>query len=185
MFSRWLAMTCKLGLYCVFFIAALAAFSASGNAQQTAAPESPASTSSPASANETTGLAKPASKPASSANWHAFDSSYYKRKWGVEIIGVRLVSSKGMLRFDYRMLDAEKAKTLNDKKFNPYLVDEVSGAKLGVPEMDKVGKLRQSSEPENGQIYWMVFGNPSQLVKLGNRVDVVIGDFRASGIVVE
>jgi hypothetical protein len=61
----------------------------------------------------------------------------------------------------------------------------VSGAKLGVPEMDKVGKLRQSSEPENGLIYWMVFGNPSQLVKAGNRVDVVIGDFRANGIVVE
>ena len=179
-------MTCKLGLYCGFPIAALLIFSASGNSQQNPAqPESPASTSTPVSTNAAAAPVKATSKPASSANWHAFDSTYYKRKWGVEIIGVRLVSSRGMLRFDYRVLDAAKAKTLNDKKFNPYLVDEVTGSKLGVPEMDKVGKLRQSSEPENGQIYWMVFGNPSQLVKAGNRVDVVIGDFRVEGIVVE
>jgi hypothetical protein len=186
MYSSWLAITYKFGLYWGFPIAVLLIFSASGNAQQNPAqPESPVSTSTPASANVAAAPVKPASKPSSSANWHAIDSTYYKRKWGVEIIGVRLVSSKGMLRFDYRVLDAEKAKTLNDKKFNPYLVDEVSGAKLGVPEMDKVGKLRQSSEPENGLIYWMVFGNPSQLVKAGNRVDLVIGDFRANGIVVE
>jgi hypothetical protein len=166
-------------------MATLLMFSTSGSAQKDiAAPENHVgSTSAPAVTASTSG--KTTAAPASSANWHAFDSSYYKRKWGVEIIGVRLVSSKGMLRFDYRVLDAEKAKTLNDKKFNPFLVDEVSGAKLGVPEMDKVGKLRQSSEPGNGLVYWMVFGNPSKLVKAGNRVDVVIGDFRANGIVVE
>jgi len=185
MHSRWFAKGRQVGLYGGFCIATLLMFSASGSAQQdSAAPENHVgSTSAPAVTASTS--SKTDSGPASSANWHAFDSTYYKRKWGVEIIGVRLVSSKGMLRFDYCVLDAEKAKTLNDKKFNPYLVDEVSGAKLGVPEMDKVGKLRQSSEPGNGQIYWMVFGNPSQLVKAGNRVDVVIGDFRAKGIVVE
>jgi hypothetical protein len=90
-----------------------------------------------------------------------------------------------MLRFSYRVLDPERAKPLNDKRWNPYLVDEATGAKLGVPEMDKVGKLRQTGPTEMGRIYWMVFGNPGLLVKHGNRVDVVIGDFRADGIVVE
>jgi hypothetical protein len=51
--------------------------------------------------------------------------------------------------------------------------------------MEKVGKLRQTGPAAEGRVYWMVFGNPSQLVKRGNRVDVVIGDFRAEGIVVE
>jgi hypothetical protein len=150
--------------------------------EESAKPGSSASGASPAPAQPSP---KSPSSPASAANWHALDASYYKRRWGVEIIGVRLVSSKSMLRFNYRVLDSDKAKTLNDKRWNPYLVDEATGAKLGIPEMDKVGKLRQSSEPENGQIYWMVFGNPSKLVKAGNRVDVVIGDFRAEGIVVE
>ena len=184
MHSHWFPKSRRVGLYGGLCMATLLMFSTSGSAQQNpATPENHVGSTSATVATASTG--KTDSGPASSANWHAFDSTYYKRKWGVEIIGVRLVSSKGMLRFDYRVLDAEKAKTLNDKKFNPYLVDEVSGAKLGVPEMDKVGKLRQSSEPENGLIYWMVFGNPSQLVKAGNRVDVVIGDFRAKGIVVE
>jgi hypothetical protein len=123
--------------------------------------------------------------PASGATWHGTQSSYYKRKWGVDVVGVRLVSSGAMLRFTYRIMDAEKAKSLNDKRWNPYLIDEASGAKLGVPEMDKVGKLRQTGPAEEGRVYWMVFGNPGQLVKHGSRVDVVIGDFRASGIVVE
>jgi hypothetical protein len=184
MHSYWFSKSRRIGLYGGLCMATLLMFSTSGSAQQNPATrENHVGSTSATVATASTG--KTDSGPASSANWHAFDSTYYKRKWGVEIIGVRLVSSKGMLRFDYRVLDAEKAKTLNDKKFNPYLVDEVSGAKLGVPEMDKVGKLRQSSEPENGLIYWMVFGNPSQLVKAGNRVDVVIGDFRAKGIVVE
>jgi hypothetical protein len=123
--------------------------------------------------------------PASAANWHGMQASYYKRKWGVDIVGVRIVASGAMLRFTYRIMDAEKAKSLNDKRWNPYLIDEASGAKLGVPEMDKVGKLRQTGPAQEGRIYWMVFGNPGQLVKHGNRVDVVIGNFRADGIVVK
>ena len=129
--------------------------------------------------------AKSAEAPASAANWHAMNATYYKRKWGVDVVGVRIVSSGSMLRFSYRVLDPEKAKPLNDKRWNPYLVDEATGAKLGVPEMEKVGKLRQTGPTELGRVYWMVFGNPGQLVKHGNRVDVVIGDFRADGIVVE
>jgi hypothetical protein len=122
---------------------------------------------------------------ASAANWHAMNATYYKRKWGVDVVGIRLVSSGAMLRFSYRVIDPEKAKPLNDKRWNPYLVDEATGATLGVPEMDKVGKLRQTGPTEEGRIYWMVFGNAGQLVKHGNRVDVVIGNFRADGIVVE
>ncbi len=51
--------------------------------------------------------------------------------------------------------------------------------------MDKVGKLRQSSTPEAGKSYWMAFSNKGRRVKRGDHVSVVIGQFRADGLVVE
>jgi hypothetical protein len=109
---------------------------------------------------------------------------YYGLIWGVEILGVKLVSSGLMLRFSYRVLDVNKAKVLNDKKATPLLIDQKSGAKLEVPTLEKVGQLRQSPPPENGHEYWMVFSNKGEVVKPGSRVDVVIGNFRAKGLIV-
>ncbi len=110
---------------------------------------------------------------------------YYQHIWGVDILGVKLVSSGLMLRFSYRVLDANKAQTLNDKKATPLLIDQKTGAQLVVPTMEKVGQLRQSSRPENGREYWMLFSNKGNLVKAGSRVDVVIGNFRAKGLMVQ
>jgi hypothetical protein len=83
------------------------------------------------------------------------------------------------------VLDGEKAKALNDKKNEPSLVDPKAGVKLVVPSLEKVGQLRQSSPPEAGKIYWMAFSNKGRLVKRGDHVDVVIGPFRAVGLVVD
>ena len=83
------------------------------------------------------------------------------------------------------MLDPEKAKTLNEKQFEPSLIDPQAGVSLVVPTMDKIGKLRQSSTPEAGKSYWMAFSNKGRLVKRGHRVSVVIGKFRADGLVVD
>jgi len=109
---------------------------------------------------------------------------YYGLIWGVEILGVKVVSSGLMLRFSYRVLDVNKAKVLNDKKATPLLIDQKSGAKLEVPTLEKVGQLRQSPAPENGHEYWMVFSNNGEVVKPGSRVDIVIGNFRAKGLIV-
>ena len=54
-----------------------------------------------------------------------------------------------------------------------------------MPSLEKVGQLRQSSTPETGKIYWMAFSNKGRLVKRGDHVSVVIGKFRADGLVVE
>ena len=90
-----------------------------------------------------------------------------------------------MIRFTYHVLDADKAKVLNDKKFEPSLIDPQAGVKLVVPAMENVGQLRQSAPPEDGKSYWMVFSNKGRLVKRGHRVNVVIGLFHANGLVVE
>ena len=90
-----------------------------------------------------------------------------------------------MIRFSYRVLDEDKAAPLNDKKLEPSLIDPRVGVKLVVPSLEQVGLLRQSSTPHAGKMYWMAFSNKGRLVKPGDHVNVVIGGFRAIGLVVE
>lgn len=90
-----------------------------------------------------------------------------------------------MIRFTYRVIEPSKAKPLADKKLEPSLIDEKAHVKLVVPTMDKVGKLRQTTNPEVGKTYWMLFSNKGGYVKRGDRVNVEIGSFRANGLVVD
>lgn len=122
--------------------------------------------------------------PRSASAWHT-RNLYYKRNWGVEIIGVRPVSSGYMLAFKYRVLDPDKAKLLNDRKTRAYLRDEVTGTVLSVPAMENVGELRTGAAPEADRIYFMVFGNPGKLVKSGSRVSVVAGALHVDGLIVD
>ena len=110
---------------------------------------------------------------------------YYALVWGVESLAVKSVESGEIIRFTYRVLDPEKAKALNDKKNEPSLIDPGAGVKLVVPSLEKVGKLRQSSTPQAGKVYWMAFSNKGRYVKPGHRVNIVIGQFRADGLVVQ
>ncbi|MHC4676005.1 MAG: hypothetical protein ACYTBZ_26235 [Planctomycetota bacterium] len=110
----------------------------------------------------------------------------FEQQWGVQICGIRLSAADYMLDFRYRVIDPEKAKPLLSRQVKPYLVDQESGAKLIVPVPPKVGSLRQkSNEPIPGKIYFVLFSNPGRLVKPGNKVTVVIGDFSAEGLIVE
>jgi len=110
---------------------------------------------------------------------------YYEGVWGVGELRVKAAESGQLIRFDYRVLDPQKAVALNDKKAEPELFDAQARVKLVVPQMEKIGKLRQSSTPKAGMTYWMAFSNPTLVVKRGHRVDVVIGSFRANNLLVE
>jgi hypothetical protein len=109
----------------------------------------------------------------------------YRLRWGIEDMKVQVTASGSMIRFSYRVVEENKAKALNDDKQTPYLIDMGSGARLGVPHTEKIGKLRQVATPKNGREYWMVFSNQGGFVRPGNKVSVVIGRFRADGLVVE
>ena len=98
---------------------------------------------------------------------------------------VKQAESGELIRFTWRVLDPEKAKLLNDKKLQPTLIDMTRGVQLVVPTMEQVGQLRQSSTPEAGKSYWMAFSNSGRPVKRGDRVTVVIGQFKAEGLMVE
>ena len=110
---------------------------------------------------------------------------YYQLVWGVDSLNVKAVESGEIIRFTYRVLDAEKATVLNDKKLEPSLIDPQAGVSLVVPSLEQVGILRQGATPEAGKFYWMAFSNSGRRVKRGDHVDVVIGQFRAQGLVVD
>lgn len=110
---------------------------------------------------------------------------YYKTVWGVDSLSVKLTESGQIIRFAWRVLDAERAKPLSNKEAKPSLDDPQAGVSLVVPTMENIGMLRQSSTPEEGKTYWMAFSNKGRLVKKGHRVNVVIGQFHADGLAVD
>ena len=136
--------------------------------------------------------AAPASKPPVAArtryqadHFAGRAGMYYRLVWGIESLSVKWAESGEMIRFSYHVLDADKAKALNDKKDEPSLIDPQVGVSLVVPALEQVGQLRQSATPKAGVSYWMAFSNSGRHVKRGDRVNVVIGKFRANGLVVE
>ena len=104
---------------------------------------------------------------------------------GVSDMRARRTNAGNLIRFSYRVTNAELAKALTDKGATPFMVGHTSHAMLEVPVMDKVGPLRQSTRPEEGKEYWMVFSNKGDVIKVGERVSVVIGQFRVDGLLVE
>ena len=144
------------------------------------------------------GSTPPASSPsassatATSAPFHFHENRpprraemYYKSVWGVDSLRVKEAESGEMIRFTWRVLDADRAKTIHDKKLEPVLIDPQAGVKLIVPSLEKVGQLRQSSTPIVGKSYWMAFSNKGHVVKPGDHVTVRIGNFHADDLMVE
>jgi hypothetical protein len=110
---------------------------------------------------------------------------YYQFIWGVDSLAAKSAESGEIIRFTFRVLDGTKAGPLNDKKFEPSLIDPQAGVKLVIPALENVGSLRQTGTPVAGMSYWMAFSNKGRRVKRGDHVNVVIGSFHADGLVVE
>ncbi|MDB6091089.1 MAG: hypothetical protein JWN85_3873 [Gammaproteobacteria bacterium] len=111
--------------------------------------------------------------------------NYYATVWGVDGLGTQLAESGQLVRFSYRIVNAALAKPLLDKVSNPSLLDERRHAVLSVPQMEKVGPLRQTGPAEVGKTYWVLFSNRGGVVQPGDRVSVVIGSVRVDGLIVE
>jgi hypothetical protein len=153
----------------------------SGARAQTA-PASGSSTPAPAASAKPHKRVSPYSS-ATGISGHAKD--FYLVNWGVDSFSAKLLESGQLVRFSYRVVDAKKAKVLSDKKANPVLLDQKAHAQLVIPQLEKVGQLRQSSTPEAGRVYWMAFSNRGRVVKPGDRISVVIGRFRVDELAVQ
>jgi len=54
-----------------------------------------------------------------------------------------------------------------------------------VPRLEQLGNLRRRAPPEAGKFYWIAFSNNGHPLKLGDRVNLVIGAFHAEGLAVD
>jgi len=109
-------------------------------------------------------------------------------RWGVEVMGTRIAAGGYMIDFRFRVLDADKALPLFDSKIQPYLLRQGSDIKLPVPVGQKVGAFRTTDRGKNiqaGKDYYIMFANPDSYVKPGQRVSVVIGDFRVNDLTIQ
>lgn len=131
------------------------------------------------------GLASGCDRAATDAQASA-EAARLEADWGVKVLGIRRTAGGYMLDFRYRVLDAEKAAPILDRRITPYLEVAETGTKLLVPQAPKLGSMRQTSfavKPDRN--YFIVFANPSQIVEAGDRVSIVVGDFRTGQLAVQ
>ena len=140
---------------------------------------------------QTQAPASPSTNPAHKTSpYHGMTLSekaraYYPAAWGVDHLRATYTSSGNLIRFSYRVVEPKLAKPLGDHESTPYLYAPRSHAMLQIPTMEKIGQLRQLNAAEADKEYWMVFSNKGNLVRRGERVDVIIGKFHADGLLVE
>ena len=130
-------------------------------------------------------MPKPA--PFATVNLTPEEAKELADNWGVELLGMRLTAAGMMLDFRFRVLDADKALPLFDQRIKPHIVAERSKIKLPVPMAAKVGAFRPTNRGKNikaDKTYYMIFGNPDRHVKAGEKVTVVIGDFKVEHLMV-
>ena len=110
-------------------------------------------------------------------------------KWeanGIEVVRIKPAANGMMLDLRYRVIELEKAREMIRQTTPITLIDQASGTILSIPNMAKVGKLRNlPNSDDTWKIYWIFFGNPDGMVKTGSKVTLVIGDVQIKDIIVE
>jgi hypothetical protein len=108
-----------------------------------------------------------------------------EQQWGIKVSAIRLTASGYLLDFRYRVIDSTKASDVLKRGQQSYAIHEASGKKLPVTN-SKLGPMRQTAvKPLANHTYFVMFSNPATLVKKGDQVTVVIGDFKAEHLTVE
>ena len=104
-----------------------------------------------------------------------------EQKNGVRITHVALSGAGGLVDLRYQVVDPDKAAAVHLTA--PELVDETTGAVVNKPFMGHTHK--QTKAFRAGQIYFVLFENPGNLVQRGTRVTVVLGGLRVHHVNVE
>ena len=119
----------------------------------------------------------------------AVSGKQFPPKWeanGIEVVRIKPAANGMMLDLRYRVIDLKKAREMIKQTTTITLIDQTSGAILPIPNMAKVGKLRNlPNADETWKIYWIFFSNPGGKVKPGSKVTLVLGDVQIKDITVE
>ena len=109
----------------------------------------------------------------------------FKQYFGIEVVALHLAAAGHMLDFRFRVVDLDKAMPFFREDIKPYALDQKSGKSLSVPVPAKLGPMRPTGrDPKEGITYWMFFGNPG-LIGSGDKVTIIIGDYRLENLTVE
>jgi hypothetical protein len=100
---------------------------------------------------------------------------------GVRVVQVAATGGGGLLDVRYQVIDAGKAAALHDEATPPALVYEPTGAPI---EGLLMGHAPHGST-KSGVTSILIFVNPGNIVRAGDRVSVVLGDARVEHLVVQ
>jgi hypothetical protein len=115
----------------------------------------------------------------------ANNTAEIEKKWGVKLQGIQITAAGHMLDFRFRVTDSFKAAPLVDPKNKPTVVVEENGVTLEVPNVYRIGSLRQTSKQiKEGMMFAILFANPGKMVMAGEKLTVHIGDFSVEHITV-
>jgi hypothetical protein len=96
------------------------------------------------------------------------------QKAGVRVVRVAATGAGGLLDLRYQVVDPDVAAAVHDPDTPPAIVDERSGLVLGQLLMGHMHNGRAKA----GVTYPLVFINPGDAVRRGDRVSVVLGGAR-------
>ena len=91
-----------------------------------------------------------------------------------------------MVDMRYRILDLDKAQKVLNRHTRLHMIEPKTGAILPVPDMAKIGKLRQLPKTNDpSRVYWMFFRNTGGVAKHGSKLTLSMGDAAIQNLVVE
>jgi hypothetical protein len=135
--------------------------------------------------------AAPVAEPAASASTTADAAPIVKTiaELGVELVGVRLSASDFFIDLRYRVKDIAKAQSLLERKVQAVLVNDATGDRYYIPQVPKIGSLRQSATAKQpaqlDRVYFMLFANPDRKLRSGEKVTLYAGDSVVKGLLVQ
>jgi hypothetical protein len=104
----------------------------------------------------------------------AVTSAGLAERSGVRVVRVAETAGGGLLDLRYEVVNPDVAAAIHDTATPPALVDERSGLVIGQLLMGHVHK----GQLKAGLSYYLVFLNPGDAVRRGDRVSVVLGHAR-------
>lgn len=103
----------------------------------------------------------------------------------ISIESVRITAAGHYIDLRYRVLDSTRANESLGPGVKPVLIDELTGATMGVPMTAKLGSLRQTrGEQRPDRTYFVLFANTAG-VRSGSSVTAQMGDMKFENLTIE
>jgi hypothetical protein len=103
-------------------------------------------------------------------------------KLGLQVASVRLTAAGRALDVRYRVVDQNKAASLDTRENMAYIVDQASGTQIGASQPPPPLEL---NKPTDGRVYYAMFPNTGGALKPGSKITLVIGQAHARDLTVE